>query len=242
MKRPAMLTFAATLLVLTMLTPLHQPIRADNNDAESNPWIILFDGSSTDAWRRYNQAHFPAAGWVIEDDALVLRPRADGQAAGDIMTKQTFRDFELRLQWMVEEGGNSGIFYHILEQPSQAIYWSGLEMQVLDDKNHPDSFLGVNGNRQAGSLYDLLPIEPKTARPFGEWNDVRIISDGPFVEHWLNGERVLRYERWTVEWFAMLRNSKFREHNEFGALQQGHIGLQDHGDVVKFRNIRIREL
>lgn len=242
MKRPAMLTFAATLLVLTMLTPLHQPIRADNNDAKSNPWIILFDGSSTDAWQRYNQAHFPSAGWVIEDDALVLRPRADGQAAGDIMTKQIFRDFELRLQWMVEEGGNSGIFYHILEQPSQAIYWSGLEMQVLDDENHPDSFLGVNGNRQAGSLYDLLPIEPKTARPFGEWNDVRIISEGPFVEHWLNGERVLRYERWTVEWFAMLRDSKFREHNEFGALQQGHIGLQDHGDVVKFRNIRIREL
>ncbi|MBC54323.1 MAG: glycosyl hydrolase [Gammaproteobacteria bacterium] len=219
---------------------LGQNAVADNQG--DGAWITLFDGSSTDEWRLYNEAHFPAEGWVIEDNALVLRPRADGRATGDIMSKRIFRDFELQLEWMVEEGGNSGIFYHILEQPSKAIYWSGLEMQVLDDENHPDSFQGVNGNRQAGSLYDLLPIEPKTARPFGQWNEVRIISQGPTVEHWLNGERVLHYERWTVEWFAMLRDSKFREHNEFGAMQQGHIGLQDHGDVVRFRNIRIREL
>ncbi|WP_083264278.1 3-keto-disaccharide hydrolase [Pseudohongiella acticola] len=238
--------FALALLVFALSQPLRQTgpdtSHADDHDTRSAPWITLFDGSSLDEWRGYNSPDFPDQGWVIEDDALVLRPRADGQAAGDIMSKRSFRDFELSLEWLVEEGGNSGIFYHILEQPDQAIYWSGLEMQVLDDENHPDSFRGVDGNRQAGSLYDLLPIEPKTARPFGEWNEVRIVSDGPFVEHWLNGTRVLRYERWTVEWFAMLRNSKFSDHNEFGAMQQGHIGLQDHGDVVKYRNIRIREL
>lgn len=246
MKFPAMLApstilstaLSTTAMLLLMTTATQEQAHA----ADDHDWITLFDGSSTAEWRLYNQEHFPGSGWTIEDDALVVRPRADGQPSGDIISKRLFRDFDLRLEWLVAQGGNSGIFYHVLEQPSEAIYWSGLEMQVLDDDNHPDSFRGVNGNRQAGSLYDLLPINPKTAKPHGQWNEVRIISRGPFVEHWLNGELVLRYERWTAEWFALLRQSKFREHNEFGALQQGHIGLQDHGDVVKFRNIRIREL
>lgn len=241
MKLPALITITASVMVLLATSSVRNS-HADHHVDDANSWITLFDGSSTDAWRLYNGNDFPAQGWRIEGDNLVLRPQANGQRTGDIVTKAIFRDFELRLEWMVEEGGNSGILYHILEQPTQAIYWSGLEMQILDDVNHPDSFLGVNGNRQAGTLYDLLPIEPKTVRPFGEWNEARIISEGPFVEHWLNGQRVLQYERWTVEWFAMLRASKFREHNEFGAMQQGHIGLQDHGDVVKFRNIKIREL
>lgn len=227
-------TLLSLLTAVTLMTATTNSFAADNSE-----WRVLFDGTSTDEWRGYNSNSLPSA-WKVEGDELVLRP-GSGEA-GDIMSKRIFGDFELHMQWMVEEGGNSGIFYHVLEQPDQSIYWSGLEMQILDDENHPDSFRGVDGNRQAGSLYDLLPIQPKTANPHGQWNDIRIISRGPMVEHWLNGEMVLRYERWTVEWFAMLRNSKFREHNEFGAMQQGHIGLQDHGDVVRFRNIRIREL
>ncbi len=227
-------TLLSLLTAVTLMTAITNSFAADNSE-----WRVLFDGTSTDEWRGYNSNSLPTA-WKVEGDELVLRP-GSGEA-GDIMSKRIFGDFELHMQWMVEEGGNSGIFYHVLEQPDQSIYWSGLEMQILDDENHPDSFRGVDGNRQAGSLYDLLPIQPKTANPHGQWNDIRIISRGPMVEHWLNGEMVLRYERWTVEWFAMLRNSKFREHNEFGAMQQGHIGLQDHGDVVRFRNIRIREL
>jgi hypothetical protein len=234
MKHPILVLLLAGVLMIPILTSIDTETHADDGD-----WIVLFDGSSTDEWRRYNSDEFPT-GWVIEGDELVLRPGAGN--GGDIMTKRTFGDFDLRMEWMVEQTGNSGIFYHILEQPTKAIYWSGLEMQILDDENHPDSFRGVDGNRQAGSLYDLLPINPKTANPHGQWNDIRIVSKGPVVEHWMNGEMVLRYERWTVEWFAMLRESKFREHNEFGAMQFGHIGLQDHGDVVKFRNIRLREL
>jgi hypothetical protein len=226
-------------LILMALFMIPASYAADDND-----WIVLFDGSSTDEWRQYNKQDFPAKGWEIEGDALVFRPKVNPleTSGGDIMTLRTFGDFDLRLEWLAEKGANSGIFYHILEQPDQAIYWSGLEMQVLDDENHPDSFLGVDGNRKAGTLYDLLPISPHKAKPFGEWNEVRIVSKGPMVEHWLNGVIVLSYERWTVEWFAMLRNSKFKDHNEFGAMQRGHIGLQDHGDVVKFRNIRIRAL
>ena len=227
-------TLLSLLTAVILMTATANSFAADNSE-----WRVLFDGTSTDEWRGYNSSGLPSA-WKVEGGELVLRP-GSGEA-GDIMSKRIFGDFELQMQWMVEEGGNSGIFYHVLEQPDQSIYWSGLEMQILDDENHPDSFRGVDGNRQAGSLYDLLPIQPKTANPHGQWNDIRIISRGPMVEHWLNGEMVLRYERWTVEWFAMLRNSKFREHNEFGAMQQGHIGLQDHGDVVRFRNIRIREL
>ncbi|ALO46878.1 3-keto-disaccharide hydrolase [Pseudohongiella spirulinae] len=225
--------------LIMFATALMMSLFASTSGADEGQWLVLFDGSSTDEWRGYNTDSFPSA-WQVEGDELVLRP-GSGEG-GDIMSKRIFGDFELHMQWMVEERGNSGIFYHVLEQPDKAIYWSGLEMQILDDENHPDSFRGVDGNRQAGSLYDLLPIEPKTAKPYGQWNDIRIISQGPFVEHWMNGEMVLRYERWTVEWFALLRNSKFREHNEFGVMQQGHIGLQDHGDVVRFRNIRIREL
>lgn len=233
----ALLSSAVFLLVAT---ETHNT-RTNEGDA-SEEWLTLFDGSSTNEWRLYNNSRFPSEGWVVEDGTLVFRPRADKRPVGDLISKRVFRDFDLRLEWMVERAGNSGIFYHALEQPTQMIYWSAPEMQVLDDANHPDSFLGVDGNRQAGSLYDLIPISPKTARPFGEWNEARIVSKGAVVEHWLNGEMVLRYERWTVEWFEMLRNSKFKDHNEFGALQQGHIGLQDHGDVVRFRNIKIREL
>jgi hypothetical protein len=207
-------------------------------------WIVLFDGTSTDAWRGYNRDSFPESGWVIEGGTLVLRPARGlaGRSGGDLITRRTFRDFDLRLEWKIAKGGNSGIFYHALEQPDTAIYWSALEMQILDDAHHPDSLRGVGGNRRAGALYDLLSIHPRAARPYGEWNEARIVSRGPTVEHWLNGERVLAFERWTAEWRALLEASKFRVHSEFGEAREGHIGLQDHGDVVWFRNIRIREL
>lgn len=215
----------------------------NTNNSESE-WMVLFDGTSTEHWKQYNEDNFPQVGWVIEGDELVFRPEPgpDWTSGSDIITRQKFSDFDLRLEWMVEEGGNSGIFYHVLEQPTQAIYWSGLEMQILDNENHLDATQGVDGNRKAGSLYDLIPANPQNTRPHGEWNEVRIISKGPKVEHWMNGEKVLEFERWTVEWFELLRNSKFSSYNEFGAMPSGHIGLQDHGDVVKFRNIRIREL
>jgi len=214
------------------------------NDNGNGNWITLFDGTDTDQWRQYNSDTFPDRGWQIEDGLLVFRPEPGPEwtSGRDIITRDTYQDFELQLEWMIEEGGNSGIFYHVLEQPNQAIYWSGLEMQILDNENHPDADQGVDGNRKAGSLYDLIPAVPQNTRPHGEWNTVRIKSDGSRVEHWMNGEKVLEFERWTPGWYEMLRNSKFRCHNEFGALQRGHIGLQDHSDIVKFRNIRIRNL
>ncbi len=213
-------------------------------EEKAEGWMLLFDGSSTEHWRGYNMDAFPDEGWRIEDEALVYRPpQTESWSSGlDIITKRKFGDYIFKIEWNIERAGNSGIFYHVLEQPTQAIYWSGLEMQILDNENHPDADQGIAGNRKAGSLYDLIPADPQNTKPYGEWNSVKIVSDGPKIEHWQNGEKILEYERWTPEWFEMIRNSKFVGHPEFGAMREGHIGLQDHGDVVKFRNIKIKEL
>jgi hypothetical protein len=211
-------------------------------EEKSEGWMLLFDGNSTEHWRGYNMDAFPDVGWTVEDGAMVFRAPQNRNRPLDIITKETFQDYIFKIDWKIERGGNSGIFYHVLEQPTQAIFWSGLEMQILDNENHPDADQGIAGNRKAGSLYDLIPANPQNTKPYGEWNSVKIVSDGPRVEHWQNGEKILEYERWTVEWFEMIRNSKFVGHPEFGALRQGHIGLQDHGDEVKFRNIKIKEL
>ncbi|MDZ7773717.1 MAG: DUF1080 domain-containing protein [Balneolaceae bacterium] len=201
-------------------------------------WQLLFDGSSSEGWRGYNEESFPQQGWTT-DGMLTIHP---GEGGGDIITTEQYADFELKLEWRVEEAGNSGVFYHAIEQPTQPIYWSAPEMQILDNENHPDATRGEDGNRMAGSLYDLLPAQPQNAHPHGEWNSARIVIKGSLVEHWQNGEKVLEYERWTPEWYEMLRNSKFVDHPEFGDAREGYIGLQDHGDTVNFRNIKIREL
>ena len=161
---------------------------------------------------------------------------------GDIITEGQYGNFELRLEWRVQKAGNSGIFYRAMEQPTQPIYWSAPEMQVLDNINHPDAERGEDGNRKAGSLYDLIPAKPQNANPYGEWNSVRIVARDAHIEHWQNGEKVVEYELWSHDWYEMIRNSKFECHPEFGDAREGHIGLQDHGDRVNFRNIKIREL
>lgn len=211
--------------------------QSESGGPEYGEWISLFDGVTTDGWRGYNDEAFPEEGWTTEEGMLTVLSSGGG---GDIITTEKYGDFELELEWMVEEGGNSGIFYHAIEQPTQPIYWSAPELQILDNENHPDANRGEDGNRKAGSLYDLIPADPQNARPHGEWNTARVVSDGPRIEHWQNGEKVLEYERWTPEWYEMLRNSKFVDHPEFGDAHEGYIGLQDHGNTVHFRNIRIR--
>lgn len=134
------------------------------------------------------------------------------------------------------------VFYRAIEQEDVAIYWSAPELQILDNVNHPDADRGENGNRKAGSLYDLIPAAPQTFTGHGEWQKVMIVAEGPKVEHWLNGTKVLEYELWTPDWYEMIRNSKFVDHPEFGDAREGHIGLQDHGTRASFRNIMIKEL
>ena len=202
-------------------------------------WTLLFDGQSTVNWRSYNGDQFPDSGWVVENGALIVESDGGG---GDIITKNKYGNFVLELEWKADKGANSGLFYRAMEQPTQAIYWSAPEFQILDNENHPDANRGKNGNRKSASLYDLIPAQPQNAKPFGEWNSAKIVADGATIEHWQNGEKVVEYELWTNEWYEMIRNSKFLEHPEFGDAREGHIGIQDHGDRVSFRNIKIKAL
>lgn len=211
-------------------------------------FVLLFDGESTEGWRGYNKDHFPAA-WIIEDGALKCQGSGRGEAGaadgGDIIYDKKFANFHLKLEWKISEGGNSGIFY--LGQEGEAydyIYQNAPEMQVLDNAKHPDAMLGKDGNRQAGSLYDLIPAKPQNAKPAGEWNSAEIICYKGTVVHKQNGETVLEYHLWTPDWNEMVADSKFPGLNENWAdvAEEGYIALQDHGDDVWYRSIKIREL
>lgn len=208
-------------------------------------WKLLFDGKTTAGWRGYNLAAFPEAGWKIENGTLQVIGSGAGEAGGggDIITEKKFSNFELSLEWKVSEGGNSGIFYLAQEKPDQPIWKSAPEMQILDNERHPDGTLGVDGNRAAGALYDLIPGRMDVVNPAGEWNHVKILVYKGTVVHWVNGYQVLEYHLWTDDWKNMVKNSKFKDYEDFvNTAKEGHIGLQDHGDDVWFRNIRIREL
>jgi len=196
-------------------------------------WRLLFDGSSLDAWRGYRKPAIPG-GWQAIDGSLVLV----GAGAGDIITRDQFRNFDLRLEWKVAEGGNSGIFYRATEEGNY-IWQSATEMQVLDDAHHAD---GKSELTSAGSNFALYSVRRGISRPAGEWNAVRLLVNGSNVEHWLNGVKVVEYELGSAEWQARVRGSKFSTMPLYGRSPQGHIGLQDHGDRVEFRNIRIRVL
>lgn len=194
-------------------------------------WRALFDGQTTAGWVNYNSDTI-RDGWKVEDGALVI----DGPG-GDIVTVDEFQDFELELEWQVSEAGNSGIFYNVVDGLG-AVYSSGPEMQVLDNTGHGD---GKNPLTSAGACYALYAPPRDVTRPVGEWNEVRLISRGGEVEHWLNDTLLCRYTLGSDEWNALVAASKFKDMPEFGLSRHGRIALQDHGDRVAFRNIRIRE-
>ena len=223
-------------------------------EVDKDGYIQIFDGTSMDGWRSYGKDYL-APRWVIDNGSLHLK-RGQGEG-GDIIFAHKFKNFILEMEWKIQEGGNSGIFYlgQEVTRPDggmEPIYISAPECQVLDNENHPDAKLGVNGNRKSSSLYDMIPAKPQNANPWGMWNKVKIVVDHGKVEHWQNGVKVLSYELWTPEWTAMLQNSKFSEkawpvafkllNNCGGDKHEGLIGMQDHGDEVWYRNIRVKVL
>jgi hypothetical protein len=219
-------------------------------------WRLLWDGTSTNGWRGANLPGFPDHGWTIRDGELSVDAAAGGESTngGDIITREEFANFELELDFRITPGANSGIKYFVDPQlgPTLGLAGSaiGLEFQILDDERHPDAKLGVRGNRTMGSLYDLIAAtnldEPdRTAKrvlPPGAWNRARIVATGRHVEHWLNGVKVVEYDRGTQMFRALVNTSKYKDMPGFGERERGPILLQDHGDAVSFRSIKIRSL
>ena len=208
-------------------------------------WKLLFDGKTMNGWRGAYMDSLPEKGWMVQDGMLIVKESGGGEASfgGDIVTIDQYSSFELTLDFKLTDGANSGIKYFVTEQlprtPGSAI---GLEYQILDDAKHPDAKLGINGNRTLASLYDVLPAHDKMVRPVGEWNHARILVNGKHVGHWLNGVKVLEYERGGKEFLAHKAESKFKDRAGFGEAAKGHILLQDHGNQVFYRNIKIRVL
>ncbi len=203
-------------------------------DSAEAGWRSMFDGQTADQWRAYRGDRLPA-GWQVVDGALTRVA-----SAGDIVTREEFQDFELALEWKVEPGGNSGIMYRVAEAPELETVWqSGPEYQLLDDARHPD---GRRPETSAGACYGLYPAPRGVVRPAGEWNEARIVVQGNHVEHWLNGQRAVSYELRSGDWEERVRRSKFATMPRYGREPRGHIALQDHGDRVAYRNIRIRLL
>ena len=213
-------------------------------------WKLLFDGKTTNGWRGAYSTNFPEKGWDVTDGLLTIQ-QSDGsesQSFGDIVTNGEYTNFDLMFDFKLTDGANSGVKYFVAEQsPKPKGSAFGLEFQVLDDDKHPDAKLGRNGNRTVGSLYDLIPASGKKANPIGEWNTGRVIAKGHHVEHWLNGKKVVEYERGSEKFRELVAMSKYNapEYNangRFGEAPKGHILLQDHGNRVFYRNMKIKIL
>lgn len=204
-------------------------------------WVLLFDGKTTKGWRGFNKETFPEKGWAAE--AGTLRRVPGDHKPGDIITVDQYDNFELTFDWKISTAGNSGVKYlvdeSLVKKGDGAL---GFEFQVLDDAGHPDAKLGIAGNRTAGGLYDLIAPKDKVVNPPGSWNAARLIVDGNHIQHWLNGRKVVEFERGSPALKALIAGSKFKTKPAFGESAKGHIVLQDHQDEVAFRNIKLRRI
>lgn len=205
---------------------------------QKDGWQLLWDGKTNTGWRSYNKPEFPATGWEMKDGMLtVLPPQGQNKSGGDIITVKKYKNFELSVDFLYTPGANSGIKYFIDGKSNVSC-----EYQILDDKLHPDAKAGINGNRTIASLYDLIPAKDKKDNGPDQWNTAKIIVNGNHVEHWLNGQMTVSYTRGDDAWRILVGTSKFKGNAGFGEASEGHILLQDHGNKVSFKNIKIREI
>ena len=203
-------------------------------------WIKLFDGKSLNGWHHFN-SKAAIKNWMIEDGALVCLGAKGPSGSGDIITDQVFGNFELRWDWKVDKGSNSGVFYHIVEDPKyKRTIDTSPEYQIIDDLTYPAK---LEPYQLTGSDYDMH-VAPgnKVLKPVGEWNSSKIVFDGKRVEHWLNGKRIVKFKVWTEDWKQRKAASKWKDSPDYGMSPVGNIGLQDHGNKAYFKNIEIREL
>ncbi|MEP6647866.1 MAG: family 16 glycoside hydrolase [Saprospiraceae bacterium] len=231
-----------------LIVPTTVPVMSLNTlspSEEAAGWKLLFDGKTTNGWHNFNKANI-GTGWKVNDNAIMLdakkNPNGDWQAldGGDILTADEYENFELDIDWKISPCGNSGIIYDVVESTDHDYVWqTGPEMQVLDNTCHPDARFKAH---KAGDLYDLIETNYVTVKPAGQWNKVRLIKNKGHVEHWLNGRKVVEYEMYTDKWKDMISKSKFKDMKGFGMASKGKISLQDHGNQVWYRNIKIKVL
>jgi hypothetical protein len=231
---------AALLLAAVTLVPLaaQAPRKSADGDGKSG-WIQLFDGKTLNGWRGYNKPDTSGTSWKVDNGLLTTPASGQGDTKGrkDIVSKDTFDQFDLRWEWKIAEAGNSGVKYFVLEDQDSAI---GHEYQLIDDERHPDAKIGPH--RQTAAFYDVMPAHDRPLKPAGEWNSSEVVVRGTHVEHMLNGKKVLEYELDSPALRAAIAKSKFKDVARFGKPQNGHILLQDHGDQVWFRKVEIRRL
>jgi hypothetical protein len=206
-------------------------------------WKLLFDGKTSASWMNAKTKKFPVSGWEIKDGTLNINPAAKGaNGGGDIVTVDKYKNFELIVDFLYKPGANSGIKYFVdTEVNNGALASIGCEYQILDDNLHPDAKLGIAGNRTLAGLYDLIAPKNKIENGPDKWNSAKIVVNGSKVQHWLNGQMTVEYERGNDKWRELVATSKFKTSPGFGEVEEGRILLQDHGNVVSFRNIKIRE-
>lgn len=223
----------------------NRPINTLTEDEKKKGFKLLFNGKDLTGWRAVQKQTPPEQGWEVVDGLLHVLDSAHGGKSGDMLTVNDYRSFELVFDFKITEGANSGVKYFVTEPAGATKAGLGLEYQVLDDERHADAKLGTEGNRKMGSLYDLIPSiqEPKGQRKVGEWNRGKIIVyPNNLVQHWLNGYKVVEYERGGSIFRVLVAHSKFAKLKDFGLSERGPILLQDHGNSVFFKNMRIREI
>ena len=217
-----------------------------SEEERADGWRLLFDGQTTRGWRGYNRETFPDTGWAVVDGMLVVGATAtnpDVPLGGDLVTEEEFSSFDLRFEFKLSEVANSGVLYLVIEESGAEIWYNAPEFQVLDDQAYIDMGTMDMRTHLTGDNYDLhAAAVGRTLRPLGEWNEGRIVVDGVHVEHWLNGYKTVEYELRSPAWEALVAASKFAPFPRYGRAISGPIGLQDHGRLVWYRNMKIKIL
>jgi hypothetical protein len=244
MKKPEIILFATLLILLTACSTGSKKDNTLTANEAKNGWKLLFDGTSNTGWINAKTGAFPSTGWEIKDGALVITPETKGEnGGGDIVTSDKYRNFEFIIDFNYTPGANSGIKYFVdTERDSGELRSIGCEYQILDDNLNPDAKAGLSGNHKLACLYDLIPPVNVMDKGPNKWNRAKIVVNGNHVQHWLNGELTVEYERGTELWKELVAKSKFKNIEGFGMTAEGRILLQDHGGKVAFRNIKIREI
>lgn len=233
---------AVSILSIFSIAAFAQKANSLTAQEKKEGWKLLFDGKTTTGWRNFNSDKINP-GWKVADGSLYLdTTKVNGKvvAAGDIVTVDEYENYELSIDWKIQACGNSGIIFNVQEGSKYtASYQTGPEMQVLDNACHPDAKIIKH---RAGDLYDLISCSTETVKPAGEWNQAKLIANKGHYTFWLNGVKTVEFDMGTPQWNEMVAGSKFKDMPDFGKFTKGRIDLQDHGNMVSFRNIKIKEL